>query len=208
MIGAVSASVKPGRCAQFGEPPRTARPTSVAAGEALASDSGVAPAALDTYGVELILSVFAAFALIGLIAWIPFQRAASRQRALIRLLEGADEMERLLHRTRERMSAMQAVVGRVPADIGAVARASLDADQRVQQALRDLLEHRLWISRHGATASLQELKQAEAALQRARATIASQLERLESAGAELDDATQAVIEQAAREPASLRRAPD
>lgn len=208
MIGGAWASVKPGRRAQFVEPPRDAGPACVAAGEALASDSDACPAALDTYGVELILALFAAFALIGVVAWIPFQRAASRQRALIRLLEGADEMERLLHRTRERMSAMQAVVGRVPADIGAVARASLDADQRVQQALRDLLEHRLWISRHGATASLQELKQAEAALQRARATIASQLERLETAGAELDDATQTVIEQAAREPAALRRTPD
>lgn len=181
----------------------------VAAGKGHGSDSTLRScSALDAFGVELILALFAIFGLVGLIAWIPFHRAASRQRALIRLLEGADEMERLLLRTRERMSAMQAVVGRVPADIGAVARASLDADQRVQQALRDLLEHRLWISRHGATARMHELKQAEAALQRARDTIASQLERLESAGAELDDATQAVVEQAAREPAALRRAPD
>lgn len=155
--------------------------------------------------MEVILPLIAAFALIGLIAWVPFQRAASRQRALIRLLEGADALEKLLHRTRDRMSAMQGVVERVPADIGAVARASLDADQRVQQALRDLLEHRLWISRHGATATLAELKNAEAAMGRAHASIEAQLARLESAGAELDDATQAVIEQAAREPAALRR---
>ncbi len=208
MIGGAWERVKPGQRAQFTEMARRAEPSCVAAREALGSDSAACPAALDAYGVELILVLLAVFALIGLIAWIPFQRAASRQRALIRLLEGADEMERLLHRTRDRMSAMQDVVGRVPADIGAVARASLDADQRVQQALRDLLEHRLWISRHGATASLQALKQAEAALQRARATIAGQLERLESAGAELDDATQAVIEQAAREPAALRRSAD
>jgi len=73
------------------------------------------------------------------------------------------------------------------------------------QALRDLLEHRLWISRHGATASLAELKQAELAMSRARGSISSQLARLESAGAELGDATQAALEQAAREPAALRR---
>jgi len=156
-------------------------------------------------GVTLILAVIAAFGVIALIAWIPFHRAASRQRALIRLLQGADQLERLLHTTRERMNAMQDVVGRVPADIGAVARASLDADGRVQQALRDLLEHRLWISRHGATASLAELKQAELAMSRARGSISSQLARLESAGAELGDATQAALEQAAREPAALRR---
>ena len=155
--------------------------------------------------MELILAVVLAFALVGLAAWIPFHLSASRQRALIRLLEGADELEGLLHRTRERMTAMQNVVERVPADIGAVAKASLDADQRVQQALRDLLEHRLWISRHGATASLAELKNAERAMGRARDTIASQLTRLEHAGTELDHVTQAVIEQAAREPAALRR---
>ena len=38
--------------------------------------------------------------------------------------------------------------------------------------------------------------------------IQSQLDRLESAGAELADATQAAIEQAAREPAALRRGRD
>lgn len=155
--------------------------------------------------MQIILALIAAFALVGLIAWLPFHRAASRERALIRLLEGADQLEALLQQTRQRMTAMQDVVGRMPSDIGAVARASLDADQRVQQALRDLLEHRLWISRHGAGASLAELKHAEAAMARARQTISSQLSRLERAGAELDDVTQAVIEQAAREPAALRR---
>jgi hypothetical protein len=155
--------------------------------------------------VKLILAVIVAFAAIALVAWIPFHRAASRQRALIRLLQGADQLERLLLTTRERMNAMQDVVGRVPSDIGAVARASLDADQRVQQALRDLLEHRLWISKHGASASLSELKEAEQAMARARDAIASQLARLESAGAELDGATQAALEQAAREPPALRR---
>ena len=48
---------------------------------------------------------------------------------------------------------MRTVVQRVPSDIAAVAHASLDAQPQVQQGLRDVLEHRLWISRHGLQAS-------------------------------------------------------
>lgn len=155
--------------------------------------------------MNLLLAVIGLLSVIAVIASIPFRRAAERERALIRLLEGADQLERLLHTTRERMAAMQDVVARVPAEIGAVAHASLDAERRVQQGLRNLLEHRLWISQHGATAGLAELRQAETAMLRARDTIAAQLARLESAGAELDDVTQAAVEQAAREPPALRR---
>ncbi len=132
-------------------------------------------------------------------------RGQRRHRSLARLLDQADELERLLHHTRERMNAMKHLVGRVPSDIAAVANASLDADQRVKQGLRDVLEHRLWISRSAETATQQQLDEACAALQRAHAALTSQLQRLESAGEELEDATAAAIEAAAREPAALTR---
>lgn len=128
-----------------------------------------------------------------------------RERLLARLLDRADALEQLLQQTRERMRAMQQVVGRVPDDISAVARASLAPDDLVKQGLRDVLEHRLWIARHGDSASHAELRAANVALERAHASIQAQLERLERAGAELASATQAAIEQAAREPAALRR---
>ncbi|HET6603240.1 MAG TPA: hypothetical protein VFG21_03355 [Xanthomonadaceae bacterium] len=131
--------------------------------------------------------------------------AHRRERALRRLLDRADALEKLLVRTRERMQAMKQVVRRVPSDIAAEADASLDAGNRVQQALRNVLEHRLWIARHGATASHAELVTAERALQRSHARIADQLERLESAGADLADVTRQALEQAAREPPELRR---
>lgn len=134
--------------------------------------------------------------------------ASHRERLLFQLLDRADALEQLLQQTRERMRAMQQVVGRVPDDIGAVARASLAPDELVRQGLRDVLEHRLWISRHGQDAKLGELRAARAAMQRAHERIQSQLDRLESAGAELASATQAAIEQAAREPAALRRGQD
>ena len=132
-------------------------------------------------------------------------RSNRRERSLRYLLDRADALETLLHTTRDRMNAMRTVVQRVPSDIGAVAHASLDAQPQVQQGLRDVLEHRLWISRHGLEASQGELDRACAALDRAYTTIADKLDRLENAGAELIDVTQASIEQAAREPAALKR---
>ena len=128
-----------------------------------------------------------------------------RERALTRLLDSADALEALLKQTRERMGALQQVVGRVPDDIAAVARASLDTEAQVQQGLRNVLEHRLWIARHGETATPAQLAAAQEALDRARASIAGQLDRLDSVGADLADATEAAVEQAAREPPALRR---
>lgn len=149
-----------------------------------------------------ILGIFA------LLTWGLVRYAGRRERALRRLLDRADALEHLLHTTRDRMTSMRQVVQRVPSDIAAEAHASLDAHALVQQALRNLLEHRLWISQQGLTAPKIELDAACAALERAHATISDQLQRLENAGAELAVITQASIEQAAREPAALKRAGD
>lgn len=137
---------------------------------------------------------------IGLRWWL-----GRRERALLRLLDSADRLEALLKETRARMGQLQQVVGRVPEDIGALARTSLDAEGQVQQALRDVLEHRLWIARHGESASHAQLRAALAALQRAHANIAEQLARLDRVGSDLAEVTQAAVEQAAREPSALRR---
>ena len=144
--------------------------------------------------------------LLALLTWGLRWLVGRRERALRRLLDRADALEQLLHTTRDRMASMREVVQRVPSDIGAVATASLDAQAVVQPALRNLLEHRMWIAQKGMTASTEELEAATAALERAHANIADQLKRLENAGAELANATQASIEQAAREPAALKRA--
>jgi hypothetical protein len=149
-----------------------------------------------------ILGIFA------LLAWGLVHYAGRRERALRRLLDRADALEQLLHTTRDRMTSMRQVVQRVPSDIAAEAHASLDAHNLVQQALRNLLEHRMWISQQGLTAPKAELDAACAALERAHATISDQLQRLENAGAELADITQASLEQAAREPAALKRTGD
>lgn len=135
-------------------------------------------------------------------------RARRRELSLVRLLDLADAMQALLDRSQERMAAMQAVVGRVPADIAAVAHASLDGTQPILEAKRDVLQHRLWIQKHGQTARQSELDAACAALERARSRLAGQLDELERAGAELAEATEASAEAARREPPALRRSPD
>ena len=135
--------------------------------------------------------------------WIA--RGRRRQRTLTRIMDDADAMEILLRRTRDKMGAMQNVVGRMPADIAADARASLDSEERVKAGFRDLLQHRMWLQQNVETASQASLDEAAAALERAKARIAAELDRLDNAGAELDSATGAAIEAAGREPPALRR---
>lgn len=152
--------------------------------------------------IAVAIAILLGFLVVGLVLrwWL-----GRRERALVRLLDSADALEALLKETRQRMAALQGVVGRVPEDIGAVARASLDTEAQVQQGLRNVLEHRLWIARHGDSASHAQLEAALEALERARDSIAGQLDRLDRAGTDLADATQAALEQAAREPPALRR---
>jgi len=153
-----------------------------------------------------ILLALACLALAVPLIWL-LLRGRRRDRSLERLLDLADEVETLLDRSQARMQALQAVVGRVPADIGAVAQASLDGPLPVREAKRDLLQHRLWIKHHGDSASQAELDAACQALDRARDRLAGQLADLEQAGAELAEATEASAAAAGREPATLRRPP-
>lgn len=130
-------------------------------------------------------------------AWAWRQRRAQRHQHSIRgLLDLADEMERLLYRLRRRMQRVQDVVERVPADIGAAAHASLERDELIDSALKDLLEHRLWIQRCGGTASADELDRAHRALSDAKTRIGHELSRLERAGHALEQAADAASAEA------------
>jgi hypothetical protein len=139
--------------------------------------------------------------------WLLWSRAKGRRRrhTLTRIMDDADAVETLLRRTRDRMGAMQSVVGRMPADIAADARASLDSDERVRAGFRDLLQHRMWLQQNVDTASQESLDEAAGALERSRARLAAELDRLDNAGAELESATGPAIEAAGREPPALRR---
>ena len=128
-----------------------------------------------------------------------------RQRTLARMLDLADEVERLLDRSQERMAAMRPLVERVPADIAATAQASLEGSLPIREAKRDVLQHRLWIQQHGGSASQDELDKACAALERVSERLQGQLAELETVGSDLASATEAAAEAALREPPTLRR---
>ena len=137
--------------------------------------------------------------------WWFSRKGRLRQKTLSRMLDLADEVERLLNRSQERMNALRPLVQRVPADIAAEAQASLESSLPIREAKRDVLQHRLWIQKHGDSASQQELDQACAALERARERLDGQLVELENVGSDLASATQAAAEAALREPPTLRR---
>ena len=133
-------------------------------------------------------------------------RATSRrQRTLARMLDLADEVERLLDRSQERMAAMRPLVERVPTEIAAEAQASLEGALPIREAKRDVLQHRLWIQQHGGSASQAELDKACAALSRVIERLQGQLAELETVGSDLASATEAAAEAALREPPTLRR---
>jgi hypothetical protein len=155
--------------------------------------------------VPFIVMASIAFVLVALAVLWSALRNRRRQRTLTRIMDDADAVEILLRRTRDKMGAMQNVVGRMPADIAADARASLDSEERVQAGFRDLLQHRMWLQQNVGTASQDVLDEAAAALKKARERIAAELDRLDNAGAELDSATGPAIEAAGREPSALRR---
>jgi hypothetical protein len=145
---------------------------------------------------------------IGIPALFAQRRHLRRQARLARLLDLADEVERLLDETQVRRVALQPVVSRVSADIAAEAQASLESALPIREAKRDVLQHRLWIQKHGNTANLEELDTAVGALERARDRLASQLAELDRAGSDLAVATEAADEAARREPPTLRRPQD
>jgi len=133
-------------------------------------------------------------------------RATSRrQQTLARMLDLADEVENLLDRSQERMAAMRPLVQRVPAEIAAEAKASLDSGLPIREAKRDVLQHRLWIQQHGGSASQAELDKACAALARVSERLQGELDALETVGSDLASATDAAAEAARREPPTLRR---
>ncbi|HBK57602.1 MAG TPA: hypothetical protein DDZ76_15155 [Xanthomonadales bacterium] len=130
-------------------------------------------------------------------------RLRRHQRAVRGLLDRADDLERTLYRLRDRMRRVRGVVGRMPDDIGANADASLQRGDLIENALKDLLEHRLWIQRCADAASADELERARQALDASLGRIRHELERLEHAGRALELATD--LAAAGIEPTRRRR---
>jgi len=146
-------------------------------------------------------------AAVAFLAWRTHALRQRRQRTLKRMLDLADEVESLLDRSQERMAALKPLVQRVPSDIAAEAQASLEGSLPIREAKRDVLQHRLWIQRHGEAATQHELDEACSALARVHERLDLRLQALDTVGSDLATATAAAAEAALREPPALRRPP-
>ncbi len=120
-------------------------------------------------------------------------RSRHRTNALRSLMEKADQLESDLLECRRRLQQAHAAMDLAH---GLPAPAQGNARKAVDAGLRSLLEHRLWIRDHAASASLEELRQAIHALDEAGQRMQPELAALGAAQRDLD---QAVRERQQRE---------
>ncbi len=155
----------------------------------------------------LILSITAVATVLAGIIWASL-RSRRRTRSIYLMLDLADELEALLREAQSRMKTVKSLIDRVPEDIATDARARAAAGLPLQDAKRDLLQHRMWIQKHALDASQAELDQACDALSSARNALAHQLSELRAASYEFEEATDASWQASQREPSALKRDPE
>lgn len=125
---------------------------------------------------------------LALVLWRRERQWSARTHALRSILDDADALERELQECRTRLREIPALVSQMPPSLALSAHATLTAEPQVQQALHDLLQHRLWLKQQGADASLDALRAAAAALAESRRRLADQLGRLAEVRGELAQA--------------------
>ncbi|MCK9538332.1 hypothetical protein [Dokdonella sp.] len=117
------------------------------------------------------------------------RRLRQRTQLLKQILDLADALERELLECRARLREVPALATPLPGAGAMVsANVTLTAEPQVQEALRDLLAHRLWLRDHATQASLAQLTSARDALAGTRTALANQLERLADVRADLAQA--------------------
>lgn len=122
--------------------------------------------------------------------WL-WRRGMRRQRHAQRLgalLDALDALEASIKRYRERMLVTDAEV-RSHGTVGGYSR--IDPNAPMQEALRGVLQHRLWIRDHGATASEDELSVAIDATLERHTQLNHRLNELDDAVRALHEAQQA-----------------
>lgn len=132
-------------------------------------------------------------------------RSVRREAILRQLLDDADTLEARLLETRGRMRDLEALLGRLPADITESARASLNSEAGVQHALKLILQHRLWIRDHIQTATIKQLSQVRDNVRNSLIKLDDQLAKLDTASDELKTAyaqSDALIGRGEPEPAA------
>ena len=138
--------------------------------------------------VLYLLTAALASALALLFFWLRERNWRRRQRAIRALLDGADALEAQLQECRQHMQRLRGMLAVLPEEMSADANAALSADGKVQDALKDLLSHWLWIKQHAVDAELDELDTARAALEQSSSTLAAQIQRLTAIAVDLERA--------------------
>ena len=138
--------------------------------------------------MEFLVAISTGVAVVALILYFRLRGLRQRDRLLRELLDNADALERQLHEYRDRMTNLKRQVARLPSDMTAPAMASINPDNQVRIAMRDMLAHRLWIKREGLTATLDALGAAVTALIKSRDQLKHQLGLLDDVGRQLEHA--------------------
>lgn len=120
------------------------------------------------------------------LAWLRERRLQGKPRLLKEILDLADALERELLECRARLREIPALAATLPPAEQLSARSTIAAEPQVQDALRDLLAHRLWLREHAAGASITELQSARDALVATRGALSGQLARLADVRAEFE----------------------
>lgn len=116
------------------------------------------------------------------------RRWRRREHTIRTLLDEADALEASLLNCRERMQTLRGMLVDLPEEMTGDADEALAADDKVQAALRDLLQHRLWIQQHAADTGQRELDTAVGALRQSRSSMERQLRHLDEITAALREA--------------------
>lgn len=122
----------------------------------------------------------------GLMLWWHWYTLRRRGTSLRELLDGADALEAQLHEYKQRMTDLKRLLAQLPSDMTAPAMASIDPNAQVQNALKEILAHRLWIKQEGATATQEALDRACTAIRKSRDQLAGHLHQLDEVGSELE----------------------
>ncbi|WP_348058536.1 hypothetical protein [Dokdonella sp.] len=119
-------------------------------------------------------------------AWQRERWLRHKRQVLTEILDLADALERELLECRARLREIPALAASLSPSEQLSARATLAAEPQVQDALRDLLAHRLWLKDHAADASIGELTSARDALVATRTSLNAQLARLANVRADFE----------------------